>query len=617
MNMNSTRLESQRRGRENWLRMACMVLFLIMVLLQTPLHAQGAWTGEIGTGLQQQSTVPIYTWYTEYPYTQQLYKQEELYAAGLRSNKTITKIAFHYLGTEHLSVLVDIYMVLVPADHDDLSNGYYTAGLRQVAQSYNLDLRNPLSRPDGVWVEIPLDTPFSWDGVSNIAVSIQQLNVSDRLECKFFCSSAPSMAVTSLNDDATVPLRLTNVPQISSSDVTTVVRDYRPDIKFYQENCTARSETFAFSPNTYEINPGEAFTSPTPAGAPAGTQFYYAASNPYVATVNSTSGQLSFTGAVGIDSITAEWPASGGKCAKFASYKLNVKDNCNTVGSGSGTNNRAPIVTDYNYSWNQMIYKGSDIGASCRIHSISFQAVHANAATRNVSIFLAQTTKTEFENNEDFVPVDELTLVYNGPWKIEAGWNRLEFNEVESFDFDASQNLVVAIYSELRFANSIVTPSPFLWDETAEDRTISAFTDNWREEPEPGYYDGHWGEYPLTDVRFVERVKGAPQIGICMYCCTLRPNAFTYDASEANHIVGTTFNAPVLTNTTGNSNVIYGSSDESVATVAADGTVTMSETNAGEAIISARIDAGGGFCTSSSQYIVRARKYVSLTYLCT
>ncbi len=614
MNINGTRLENLRRGRENWLRMACMVLFLIMVLMQTPLHAQGAWTGEIGTGSQQQSTVPIYTWYTEYPYTQQLYKQEELYAAGLRSNKTITKISFHYLGMEHLSVLVDIYMVLVPADHDDLSNGYYTAGLRQVAQSYNLDLRNPLSRPDGVWVEIPLDTPFSWDGVSNIAVSIQQLNVSDRLECKFFCSSAPSMAVTSLNDDATVPLRLTNVPQISSSDVTTVVRDYRPDIKFYQENCTARSETFAFSPNTYEIDPGETFISPTPAGAPAGTQFYYAASNPYVATVNSTSGQLSFTGAVGIDSITAEWPASGGKCAKFASYKLNVKDNCNAVGEGSGTNNRAPIVTDYNYSWNQMIYKGSDIGVSCRIHSISFQAAHANAATRNVSIFLAQTTKTKFENNEDFVPIDELTLVYNGPWKIEAGWNRLEFNEVESFSFDAGQNLVVAIYSELRFANSIVTPSPFLWDETAEDRTISAFTDNWREEPEPGYYDGHWGEYPLTGVRFVERVKGAPQIDICMYCCTLRPNAFTYDASEANHIVGTTFNAPVLTNTTGNTSVIYGSSDESVATVAADGTVTMSETNAGEAIISARIDAGGGFCTSSSQYIVRARKYVSLTY---
>ena len=592
-------------------------LFLMFLTLsfQQTLQAQGAWTSTVGSGDTVFSTVPIYTWYTEYPYTQQLYLKEELSAAGLATNKTITKIAFHYRGYEELSVLVDVYMVLVPAGHDDLSDGYYTSGLRRVAQSYNLQLVNRLHQPEGVWIPIDLDTPFSWDGVSNIAISIQQLNVSNRLDCDFFITRIPKMAVTSLNEDATVPLRLTNVPQISSGDVTTVVRNYRPDVQFYQENCTPRTGTFAFSPNYYEIDPGDPFTSPTPAGGYGSTQLYYTASNPYVATVNSSSGRVSFTGAVGIDSITAEWPASGGRCAKFASYKLNVRDNCNIIERGNTHHNHAPIVTDYNYSWNQMIYKGDSIGESCRIHALSFLASAANASSRKVSIYLAQTTKTEFENDADFIPIDAFTLVYNGPWKIEAGWNRFEFNMVESFDFDASKNLAVAIYSDLLVSTSLVLPSGFSDNTTTEYSSICAYTDNWREEPSPGYYDGHWEEYPSSGLRrYVDRLQMVPRIDICTYCCSLRPNEFAYDTTEANYILGTSFDAPVLTNTTGNSNVIYESSDESVATVASDGTVTMSTTNTGEAIISATIEADPTYCKSSSQYIVRARKFVRLSY---
>ena len=602
------------RKLEGFVPKALLLFSMILTLsFQQPLQAQ-SWTSWVGTGTQKESTVPIYSWYTEYPYTQQLYLKEELAAAGLTTNKIITKLAFNYYGMESLNVLVDIYMVLVPADHDDLSDGYYTSGLRRVAQSYNLQLKNVLHDESGVPIEIVLDEPFSWDGVSNIAVSIQQLNVSDRLDCDFFCTAMPNMSVTSLNDDATVPLRLTNVPQISSSDVTTVVRDYRPNIKFYQENCTARTEAFTFSPNYYELDPGDGFTSPTPTGGYGSTQLYYTASNPYVATVNSSSGRVSFTGAVGIDSITAEWPASGGKCAKFASYKLNVRDNCNVVGTGAETNNRNPLVTEYNYSWNQMIYKGSEVGSSCRIHALSFQAVAANPYMRKVSVFLAQTTKEQFDNDADFIPIDQFTMVYSGRWKIEAGWNRFEFNEAESFDFDNTKNLVVAIYAEY-LEGSVLSPTRFKVNETTGYTSICAYTDNWREEPEPGYYDGHWAEYPNSTLqRFMNRSQYQPQIDICVYCCALRPNVFAYDTNEANHIVGTTFNAPVLTNTTGSSDVHYESSDVSVATVSTDGTVTMSPSQTGEAIISATINAAEGYCTSSSQYIVRARKYVKLRY---
>ena len=333
MNIINTRSGRLRVRGGLSMRWAGVVLLLMMLALQLPLRAQPACTIE-GSGSHPSSRVPIYTWYTEYPYTQQLYRASELSAA--MANKPIDTIAFKYYGTPKLGVWMDIYMVLVPSDVRTLADGYYTAGLRRVAQSKWVEFRNTRTTDieQGTWVKVGLDEPFYWDGSSNIAVSIQQLSLSERLDCMFICHNKDSMSRTSLNEDATVPLRLTNVPQDTASGISTVLRNERPDIKFFYSNCTANGTAFTFPQAEYEVDPGDHFVKPTPSGPAAGDVVYYTSSNPYVATVNFTTGDVSLTGQVGVTTITAEWRRNG-RCAKFAHYVINVKDNCNTVGTGT------------------------------------------------------------------------------------------------------------------------------------------------------------------------------------------------------------------------------------------------------------------------------------------
>ena len=583
-------------------------MFLLMLSLAPRAGAQ-TWVTVVGSDNVNSSTVPIYTWYTEYPYTQQLYLASELTAA--MAGKPITHISFKYYGLPKLGVWMDIYMVQVPAGTDDLSGGYYTTGLRRVAQSKWVEFRNPSGTDDGVWVDIELDEPFYWDGTSNLAVSIQQLSLSERLDCYFKCHTKTGMSRTSLNEDATVPLRLTNVPQDTAANVTTVLRNQRPHIRFGYGSCTANAATFAFSETVCEVDPGAPFTSPTLTGPAAGDVVYYTSSNPYVASVNMTTGMVSLTGQVGVATITAEWRRTG-RCAKFTSYTINVKDNCITVGSETIGNNM-PFNTMHGYTWSQMIYKGTEINESNRIHSISFEAVADNTTTRAVKVYLGRTSKEKFDDDTDFIPQSELTLVYEGNLNIHTGWNRFEFNRVVSFDYDMSDNLVVAVATDLVDASGFLSNTNFYKTNTTENTCIAAYTDAWRDIPEPSYYDGHWDEYPTTDDLHWRVVHNRrPNIDICTYNCRLRDGEFKYDATEAGYAVGDVFNAPVLTNTTGGVPV-FSSSDETVAQVASDGTVTMQGTT-GEVIITATIAAADSYCANNAQYIIRAREYRTLTY---
>ena len=585
-------------------------LFLMFLTLSFHQNLQAqVWTIE-GTTNDSSSIVPIYTWYTEYPYTQQLYLASELPAE--MAGKPIKKIGFKYYGLPKLGVWMDIYMVQVPSDVTNLADGYYTAGLRRVAQSKFMEFKNPSGTSDGVYVDIDLDDDFYWDGTSNIAVSIQQLSLSERLDCFFKCHAMDGMARTSLNDDATVPLRLTNVPQDTARDVTTVLRNQRPHIRFTYESCTANNTAFTFPESVYTIDPGQSFTPPTPSGPSGSDVVYYTSSNPYVASVNMTTGAISLTGQVGVAKITAEWRRAG-RCAKFASYTLNVKDNCKTIGAGS-TGGSLPFNTIWGYTWAQMIYKGTEVAESNRIHSLSFESETNNTTTRSVKIYLGRTLKERFEDETDFVPVSELTLVYEGELNFHTGWNRFEFNRVESFDYDMSDNLVVAVATDMVYASGVTFATPCKMSETVENTCILAYTDLWRDIPEPSYYDGHWDEYPTQDgLHNVLLSNYRPNVDICTYNCRLRSGEFRYDATEAAHVVGTPFDAPELTNTTSGAPV-FSSSDETLATVASDGTVTMSPTKTGEVIITATIEADAPYCANTTQYIIRAREFRTLTY---
>ena len=105
----------------------------------------------------------------------------------------------------------------------------------------------------------------------------------------------------------------------------------------------------------------------------------------------------------------------------------------------------APVATNWKMSYDQMIYTPSDLGnpGACMINTIGFKSLLSNTVARTVTIYLAQTSKTSFSSNTDFIDYSNFTQVYSGTWNIQPGWN--EFALSTPYYYDGASNLAVAV----------------------------------------------------------------------------------------------------------------------------------------------------------------------------
>ena len=114
---------------------------------------------EIGDGTTAQYYVPIGTYYN-YSITEQLYTADEIGMAG-----TINSISFHYAHTTTKEFNITVYMANV--DAADLSTGISLAEADEV-------FSGSLSVNGEGWVTIDLDSPFAFDGTSNLLIGINK-----------------------------------------------------------------------------------------------------------------------------------------------------------------------------------------------------------------------------------------------------------------------------------------------------------------------------------------------------------------------------------------------------------------------------------------------------------
>lgn len=124
------------------------------------------------------------------------------------------------------------------------------------------------------------------------------------------------------------------------------------------------------------------------------------------------------------------------------------------IGSGTetSTGSSAIPVTNYVYNYNQQIVSASDIaiggGAEGTISKVRYQAT--NVGTMDVwnqwTVYIGNTTKTEFSSDTDWVDLDDLTQVFTGTITATANeWFEIEFDE--PFEYTGG-NLVIAIHEE-------------------------------------------------------------------------------------------------------------------------------------------------------------------------
>lgn len=125
--------------------------------------------------------------------------------------------------------------------------------------------------------------------------------------------------------------------------------------------------------------------------------------------------------------------------------------NCNDsiiVGTGTAQNNQLPLNTYYNYSYTQQIYTAAEIGNTIGgINCISFQYIHSSLQTKDIEVYLGNTTKTTFNSSSDWVSISDMQLVYNGTINFTPGmadnWVTIPFNT--PFEWDGVSNIVVAV----------------------------------------------------------------------------------------------------------------------------------------------------------------------------
>ena len=150
-----------------------------------------------------------------------------------------------------------------------------------------------------------------------------------------------------------------------------------------------------------------------------------------------------------------------------------------TIGTGSTTNSYLPFYGYYNYSYSQQIYDASELNIPAGpITEISFYCSTVpsnNDRTGDIRIWLANTTKSTFANNTDYIDPTTLTevVLVSGVRPFTEGWNVFTFNQ--PFMYDGTSNLVVAYYEGYSGYASI----PFWAHSTTTNKSISHYSDTY------------------------------------------------------------------------------------------------------------------------------------------
>ncbi|HOY85551.1 MAG TPA: choice-of-anchor D domain-containing protein, partial [Candidatus Syntrophosphaera sp.] len=118
---------------------------------------------------------------------------------------------------------------------------------------------------------------------------------------------------------------------------------------------------------------------------------------------------------------------------------------------GTGTSNGyMPIYPNYGYSYSQAIYPAEwfNYPDGYRIEKIYYDYNYATAPanTQDFKIWMGHTTLDAFASSgNSWLPVDQMTLVYDGVWSITDGLGWKEITLQVPFEYNQTDNLVIAV----------------------------------------------------------------------------------------------------------------------------------------------------------------------------
>ena len=261
-------------------------------------------------------------------------------------------------------------------------------------------------------------------------------------------------------------------PSVSTGTVTITGLTHETDYVFFvRRDCgdghysryvtrNFKTEIGCFTPTDLTVNdiaPTSVTLSWNQIGSPEEWRIYY--NNGEENTINITTNDVSTIGDVvsySLTGLTAEtiYTAKVRAYCEFdeQSYWSDVVSFEPTykvlVGNGElCTNHRVPTNIDQYYSLTQQIYTKEELGEAGFIESIDFY--NNGDVTRDLDIYMVETTKTSFENNTDWIPVTASDLVFSGKVTfLQDAWNTIYLDDY--FPYTATKNVAIIVDDNTR-----------------------------------------------------------------------------------------------------------------------------------------------------------------------
>jgi len=115
------------------------------------------------------------------------------------------------------------------------------------------------------------------------------------------------------------------------------------------------------------------------------------------------------------------------------------------LGRYTTTSVMLPTQTTSAYSVTQQIYTKDEIGRSGQINGITFYATADNGPARNLTVYLMETSKASFTDNNDWVNMTSATEVFDGTVTVTVG-TTTAITFTTPFEYTGSNNLLICVY---------------------------------------------------------------------------------------------------------------------------------------------------------------------------
>ena len=428
----------------------------------------------VGSGTTTNTYLPGYNYYN-YSWTQQIYTAAEIGMDG-----TINSVAFYNAGAEKTRTY-KVYMSMTDKET-------FSGGTDWVAMSDgDLVFTGELTFAVGVWTTIDLDTPFDYDGRSNLLIGVADVTGS--------YSSSPHMAcyVFDATSQAIRAYRDASAYDIAAPGVTGTVLNVKNQIIL--DITASGGGPTCDKPSTFEVfditGYGASFKWTSDVGQfvfeykEASEERWEEIEIESDTTYILTNLQPTTAYNARVKAVCGTDNESGYKTVNFTTKEV-CPDGKVCIGEGTSTNSYLPTYTFYNYSLTQQIYTAEEIGQEGLISSVDFYKSSTYEATRDLDIYMVATDKATFSSSSDWIAVTAANLVYSGEVTFDNNtWTTIEFDNY--FIYDGRSN--VALIVDDNSGSYSTAPSFYVF--TATSQAIRIYSDDTNYDPEaPSSYSG-------------------------------------------------------------------------------------------------------------------------------